>query len=96
MSREAINRLTGIVPAVLSALAFAIALVSGLTGWERSLKDEGTAAHLFQLLVFVQAPLVVTFLITADWRRFGKVVPWILLQFAVLCLAFGTVAYFNL
>ena len=96
MNRETINRATAIAPAFMSVLALAIALTSVTTGWERLMRDEGTAAHLFQFLIALQVPLVLTFLATSDWDRLGKIARTILMQVAALALALSVVAYFKL
>ena len=96
MTRETINRATAIAPAFMSVLALAIALTSVTTGWERHMQDEGAAAHLFQLLIALQAPLVLTFLATSDWGRLGKIAGTILTQLVALAAAFSVVAYFKL
>lgn len=83
-------------PVVMSALALLIVLVVFTTGWERGLKDEGAAAHLWQLLVVFQLPLVLAFLTTADWRRPFQVGRILALQAAALALAFAPVALLRL
>jgi hypothetical protein len=59
-------------------------------------KDEGAAAHIFQLLIAIQIPFVLAFLITADWRRVTQVAGFVALQAAAIALAFGPVAFFKL
>jgi len=96
MRRETINRITAIAPMSMSLLAFGIASASVITGWERSLKDEGAAAHLFQLLIVLQIPLIAAFLMTADWRRLRAIAWVIVLQAAAQGFALGTLALFRL
>lgn len=69
MMRERVNRVSGVAPILMSAAALAIVGFVVLTGWQRHLPDEGAAAHIFQILVVAQAPLIMMFLGTADWRR---------------------------
>ena len=66
------------------------------TGWERGSTDEGAAAHLWQLLVGLQAPLILLFLFTADWRKRGEIARSVALQFAALCVAVVPVALLRL
>lgn len=96
MTRREINRLSGIAPIVLSLVALGLAMLVVTTGWERHLKDEGAAAHLFQLMIAAEVPLVVLFLATADWRQARTVVTLLGCQAAALMLAFVPVAYFRL
>lgn len=96
MTRDSINRLTGWTPAIMSAAAFALIVVVLTTGWERDLKDEGAAAHVWQLLVLLQAPLILAFLATSNWDRKRRVFGIVALQVAGLALALAPVALFHL
>ncbi len=83
-------------PIALSAAAILLLLTALATGWERGLKDEGVVAHLWQISIALQIPLVVLFLATADWRRPGGVAKIFALQVAALGLAMAPVALFRL
>jgi hypothetical protein len=96
MTRRELNRLSGIAPVGLSLLAFGLVLIVATTGWERHLPDEGTAAHLFQLTIGAEIPLILLSLGTADWKRARSVVLPLSCQLAGLLLAFGAVAWFRL
>jgi hypothetical protein len=96
MARRKINRISAIAPLVMSLSAFILVLVAVTTGWDQGIKDEGSAGHLFQLLISLQIPLIFTFLVTADWKRFMRVVGIVSLQAAAVALAFGPVAFFKL
>jgi hypothetical protein len=96
MRREIVNRIAANTPSILSLLAFALVLISVATGWGQVPGDEGAAAHIFQLLIVVQLPFTVTYIMTADWRRRGPAMTRIALQVAALVLAFAPVAYFHL
>ena len=96
MTRQQINRLSGVAPVAMSLLAFAIVAAALATGFERGEKDEGALAHLFQLLIVAQAPFILAFLATAEWDRLVRVARWLALQVAALVLAFAPVAYFRL
>jgi hypothetical protein len=80
----------------MSLLAFAMVLVAVTTGWERNLKDEGIAAHLFQLLIVLQVPLILTFPATENWLRVGQTIRTLGLQVLAVGLAVGSVAFFKL
>ena len=96
MRREIVNRIAANTPPILSLLAFMLVLASVATGWGQVPGDEGAAAHIFQLLVVVQVPFIVTYIMTADWRRRGSVLGRIVLQAAALVLALAPVVYFHL
>ena len=96
MHRQKINRISAIAPFVMSLSAFVLVLVAVATGWEKGIKDEGSAAHIFHLLITLQIPFILAFLVTADWERFMRVASIISLQSAAVALAFGPVAFFKL
>jgi hypothetical protein len=96
MDRQKINRIGALAPIAMSLLALLVLAVAMATGWERGLKDEGAVAHIFQLLIMAQAPLIVLFLATANWRRFPQVVGSLALQAVALAVAFAPVAFFKL
>ncbi len=91
-----INIWTKWPPIAMSALAIALLVFAMTTGWERGYKDEGAVAHTWQLLVGLQAPLIVAFIATADWRRPLGVFAILGLQALGLVLAMAPVALFRL
>lgn len=80
----------------MSFAAFLLVLLAATAGWGQNAKDEGAAAHIFQLLVVVQLPFILAFLTTADWSRFTRIAAVLSMQAIALVLAFAPVAYFNL
>ena len=96
IDRRMWNRIAAISPVILSLGALILAVTVIATGWERGLKDEGAAAHLFQLLIAAEAPLIAAFLATADWRRPAVVARAAACQAAALGLALAPVALFQL
>jgi hypothetical protein len=85
-----------LLPMVLSALALAV--VAGrllFVGTAREV-DEGTAAHLFQLFMTMQVPVVVAFLLKYH-ARFPQAALRVLAgQTACALVAMAPVFYFNL
>ena len=96
MARTQINRWTTAAPLLLSGAAFLLALTAGVTGWERNLPDEGLAAHMFQLLIAVQVPIVILFLWTADRVRSRSTGKWLALDLPGIALAFAPFTLFHL
>jgi hypothetical protein len=96
ISREGINRASAVIPILMSLLVFLLVLAVITTGWERGLKDEGAAVHIFQLLIVAQIPFLITFLMTADWKRAVRLLRPMAFQAAALLLALGPVAFFKL
>lgn len=68
MTKARVNRLAAVVPLVLSGLAFAIAVANVMAGVPPQ-PDEGTSAHIWQLLMAAQLPVIILFVATADWKR---------------------------
>ena len=68
MTRRTINRFCMVLPVACSIGALALVLGNVAAGVPPH-PDEGTAAHLFQLLIVVQLPVVILFMATADWTR---------------------------
>ena len=91
-----INRVSAIAPLVMSALAFVLVLIAVGTGWDAGRTDEGSAAHIFHLLIALQLPFVVTYLLTANWKRLMPVAFTLSCQVVAIALAFAPVAYFKL
>ena len=68
MTQVRLNRFGAAVPLVCSALAFAIVMANILAGMPPQ-ADENASAHLWQLLMAAQVPLIILFAVTANWRR---------------------------
>ena len=96
MDRQNFNRVSAIVPIVLSLMAFGVVIVAVVTGWGRGDADEGAGAHIFQLLIVAEVPFILVFIATAEWKRVSRVAGLIALQAAALVLAFAPVAFFKL
>jgi hypothetical protein len=80
----------------MSLAAFLLVMVAVATGWGLDTKDEGATAHIFHLLIVLQIPFILAFLVTADWSRFVRVAAVLCIQIVALALAFAPVHYFNL
>jgi hypothetical protein len=96
MTRVQINRWAAIAPIVMSGVALALVVVVLATGWERNLADEGAAAHLFQLLIVAEIPLMGLFLWTSDRAKSGSAAGLLLAQLAAIGIALAPVALFHL
>jgi hypothetical protein len=92
MNRPRINRILIVVPILFSTLALALVLGNVAAGVPPQ-PDEGTAAHLFQLLIAVQLPLVLLFAATADWTRPARPILTLAAQALALAAALGALAW---
>jgi hypothetical protein len=85
MMHTRLNRFSLIAPLVLSTLAFMLVMANILAGVAPQ-PDENASAHIFQLLIVGQIPLMVLFLLSADWRTWWP--PTLLAaQLAAICVA---------
>jgi hypothetical protein len=96
MDRHLVNRMSAIAPLLMSAVALSLVMIAVTTGWQRDLPDEGLAAHLFQLLLLAQIPVIIVFVMTADKSRVRASATTIALHLAAIALALGTLFYFEL
>ena len=83
-------------PIVMSGLAMLVLLAALTTGWGKGDGDEGAAAHLWQLLIGLQIPLILAFVATADWRKPVGPLKVLALQGVLLALAMAPVAILHL
>ena len=95
--KAAINRWSGWLPIAMSVVAIGLLILALATGWGKGPPgDEGPAAHLWQLMVGLQAPLILAFLATADWRRPLGILAILGLQVLGLMMAMAPVALLRL
>jgi len=90
MRGQQINRVSGkllIVPSLTALLA----VLSGYT--QPPQRDEGAAAHIFQLSIVALVPMFFFFLATADWRQPLRNARPLAFPAAALFLAFGALYY---
>ena len=96
MTQRQLNRIGAIAPVAMSLVAFLLVMGAALIVGVTRQPDEGTGAHIFQLLIVGQVPFGLLFLATADWRRFVRVAAVLALQVVAVVLAFAPVAYYGL
>jgi hypothetical protein len=86
MRVQQVNRISGKVVIVLSLTA----LLSVLSGYiQPPQQDEGAAAHIFQLSIVALVPMILLFLVTADWRQPLRNARTLAFSLASLVLSFG-------
>lgn len=95
MRTNTFTRFSALAPLVMSLAA--LALVVGriaVVGTARQV-DEGTVAHLFQLLIVCQVPIVAFFAIKWLRRNPKQALAVLALQVLAVAVACAPVAYFN-
>jgi hypothetical protein len=96
VGQRRINSLIGAAPIAMSIAAYLLVLAVVAAQWTDDRGDGGVGAHLFQLLVAGQVPIVLIYLATADWKRFWPIVRTLLFQGLALVIAFGAVFFAKL
>ena len=76
----------------LSLFAFTIVVANVAAGTSRQ-ADENASAHLFQLAMGAQLPLILLFSALADWRRRRRVIMLLAGQIVMAAAAFGALAW---
>ena len=98
MTNQPVTRLTAYTPIVMSLIALAV-VWAGLAeiGFDpaRYPKDEGSAAHIWQLLMVFQLPIILLFIIT-NWRWLRRTLPVLALQLTLWVANIATVYFFKL
>ena len=90
MRAQQINSVSGKVLIVLSLIAL-LTVLSGYT--QPPQPDEGAAAHIFQLSIVALVPILLLFLVTADWKQPRRSVRPLAIPAIALVLAFGALYY---
>lgn len=90
MEAQHINRISFKVTTSLSLVALC-AVISGY--FQPPQRDEGAAAHIFQLSVLFVVPAVIFFLATLDWKLPLQGVKRLAIPASALVLAFGSLFY---
>lgn len=90
MEAQQINRISFKVTTLLSLIALC-AVLSGY--FQPPQRDEGAAAHIFQLSVLFLVPAIIFFFATVDWKRPLRGAKRLAIPASALVLAFGALFY---
>jgi hypothetical protein len=85
-----IHNFSRVAPIVMSLLSLAL-IIEGLMqfGLHHREVDEGWQAHLFQLLMLLQVPIVALFVATANWKHPSRALLVLGLQAAAWSMTMG-------
>ena len=86
-----LKRPSAFVPLILSVAALATVVIHVLVAGTHREADEGAAAHIFQLFIIAEAPLVAFFAITWVPRAHRPALLVLALQFGAALAAFAPV-----
>ena len=76
MHNQQVNRVSGRILVALSLTALLPVLGGYLPGHPPQ-ADEGTGAHIFQLSIVAVVPMMLLFLVTADWTQPNGATPYL-------------------
>ena len=96
MNRQSLNTLATFAALLLAVASLMLVMFAETTGWGQTPGDEGAAAHIWQLLMVLQLPLLLAFLLTADWARLRATVSRGALQVGAVLVALAPVAILRL
>lgn len=87
---QKIHNFSRVAPVIMSLLALAL-IMEGLAqfGFHHREVDEGWQAHLFQLLMVLQVPIVLLFAATANWKQPSRALLILGLQAAAWSASLG-------
>jgi len=92
MCVQRINRFSRFAVVVLAFLALGTVAI-GCTQPAQS--DEGALAHIFQLSIGLLLPMLLLFLVTADWRKPAQSIRLLALPGVTLTIAFAALYYYE-
>lgn len=95
MTRKRLHRFCANASIAMSILDSIWVLGNAAAG-ARSGGDEGIGFHIFWLLIALQLPFLIGFVMTADWTLSRSLSTKAALIVAGLTMAFASVAYFHL
>lgn len=93
---EIAKRPTAFLPIVMSLAALALVLVHVAVYGAPPEADEGTPAHVFQLLMAAQVPIIATFAAKSLPKEPRRSLGVLAIQLLAALAAFAPVFYFNL
>lgn len=83
MTKTRLNYLTLICPLLFSAIAFLL-VIANIAARVPPGTDENASAHVFQLLIALEVPVIGVYLLSSDWRTAR---PLVLFGLQVLAIA---------
>ena len=92
---KTINRLSAWLPIAMSLVSLALVIEGHIEFGAHPPQDEGWQAHLFQLLMGAQLPIIVLFVVYSRFA-FKKHLPVFAVQVLLWLLALGLLRYFAL
>jgi hypothetical protein len=95
MNSRTAKRVSGFAPIVMSLAALALVADGVIQYGNHPPADEGWQAHIFQILMAAQLPIIFAF-VGANWRSLRQHLPILAAQVLLWLAALGSVRLFSL
>jgi hypothetical protein len=96
MAKEGtLKRICAIAPIAMSLIALAIVIEGVIEFGNHPPADEGWQAHVFQILIVAELPIIVAF-VALSWRSLKRNLPTLAAQGLLWAAALGAVRFFSL
>jgi hypothetical protein len=95
MDAGRVKRVCGIAPIVMSLIALALVIEGVIEFGNRPPADEGWQAHIFQILMAAELPVIIAF-VAMSWRSLKRSLPTLGAQVLLWMVAVGAVRFFSL
>jgi hypothetical protein len=92
---DRLRRTSRYAPLAMSLIALAVVLEGAIEFGTQPPKDEGWQAHIWQLLMVLQLPIVLLFIATS-WRSLRRILPMLALQLSLLGINLAAVYFLKL
>jgi hypothetical protein len=90
-----LKRVCGIAPIAMSLIALALVIEGVIEFGNHPPADEGWQAHIFQILMVAELPIIVAF-VAQSWRSLKQNLPTLAAQGLLWAAALGAVRFFSL
>jgi hypothetical protein len=88
-------RFCGIAPIVMSLISLALVIEGAIEFGSHPPADEGWQAHIFQLLMVTELPIILAFVVIG-WHSLKRNLPTLGAQVLLWAVALGAVRFFSL
>ncbi len=95
MDASRVKRFCGVAPIVMSLIALALVIEGVIEFGNHPPTDEGWQAHIFQILMVIQLPIIAAF-VAMNWRSLRRNLPTLGAQIFLWAIAVGAVRFFSL
>jgi len=95
MDARWVKRFCGIAPIVMSLISLVLVIEGVIEFGNRPPADEGWQAHIFQILMVAQLPVILAY-VAMSWHTLKRNLPTLVTQLLLWTVAVGVVRFFSL